>query len=196
MKHVLLGLMLVGAGGLVGCSSTGDTSGSGDDAAVDLKQVDETIDDSASTSGAAQGDAADTTKIDAITTPIKPAYSGHPLDNPDSPLIRKVVYFDFDQSTIKDQDRVTLDAHATYLINNPAATMRLAGHADERGTREYNVALGERRANAVYRYMTLKGVSASQLSTVSYGEERPAKMGHDESAWAMNRRVELGYTKR
>ena len=197
MKHVLLGLMLVGAGGLVGCSSTGDTSGAGDDSLVDLKQVDETLDDdSASTSGATQGDAADTTKIGATTTPIAPVYTGHPLDNPDSPLIRKVVYFDFDQSTIKDEDKVTLNAHANYMINNPAATMRLAGHADERGTREYNVALGERRANAVYRYMTLKGVSSSQLNVVSYGEERPAKMGHDEASWAMNRRVELGYTKR
>lgn len=194
MRRVLLGLLLVGAGGLVGCSSTGDTPASDDGEEVALKTVDETLEkkDDSATSGAAQRGAADSEKLGSTTKP----YSGHPLDNPDSPLIRKVVYFDFDQSVIKPEDKVTLDAHAGYLINNASAVIRLAGHADERGTREYNVALGERRANAVKRYLTLKGVSSSQLSTVSYGEERPAKRGHDESSWSMNRRVELDYLKR
>ena len=193
MKHVLLGLLLVGAGSLVGCSATGDKASTGDEVA--LKTVDETLDktdDSASTSGAANRGSADSERMGST----KKAFTGHPLDNPDSPLIRKVVYFDFDQSSIQDQDKITLDSHATYLINNPAASMRLAGHADERGTREYNVALGERRAIAVKRYMTLKGVSSSQLNSVSYGEERPASNGHDESSWSLNRRVELGYQKR
>jgi len=195
MKHVLLGLLLVGAGSMVGCSSTGDTSDTDGGEEVALKTVDETLEkqDDAATSGASQAGAATSEKLDSTT---KAAYAGHPLDNPDSPLIRKVVYFDFDQSSLKEEDKVTLNAHASYLINNPAATMRLAGHADERGTREYNVALGERRGNAVQRYMTLKGVSSSQLNVVSYGEERPAQNGHDESSWSMNRRVELGYLKR
>ena len=101
-------------------------------------------------------------------------------------------YFDFDQSVIKPEARAALEAHAANLINNGGKVV-LEGHADERGTREYNLALGERRAESVERYLTVLGVSSSQIETVSYGEERPASLGHDDSSWSLNRRVELRY---
>ena len=124
------------------------------------------------------------------------AFTGHPLDNPDSLLSRRTVYFDFDSSEILAEAREIVEAHAQYLAANPGATVTLEGHADERGTREYNLALGERRGESVRRLMTLLGSSAPQLGVVSYGKERPAVEGHDESAWRFNRRVEIVYTSR
>ncbi|SFR40513.1 peptidoglycan-associated lipoprotein [Marinobacter gudaonensis] len=100
-------------------------------------------------------------------------------------------YFDFDTAEIKPEARDVLVAHARYLANNPGQNVRLEGHADERGTKEYNLALGERRANAVQRFLIVNGASRGQIETVSYGEEKPAVMGSTESAWAQNRRVEL-----
>lgn len=124
------------------------------------------------------------------------AWTGHPLDDPNSLLAKRTVYFDFDESVILDQDRPILEAHAQYLSQNPGAAITLEGHADERGTREYNLALGERRAVAVRQFMSLLGASGQQLRTLSYGEERPAATGHDEEAWALNRRVEIIYRSR
>lgn len=125
-----------------------------------------------------------------------PAFAGDPLDDPESPLATRVVYFELDSSEIRDEDRAIVEAHAGYLAAHPQARVRLEGHADERGSREYNIALGERRANAVHQLMGLFGVGDEQLTTISYGEERPAASGHDESAWQRNRRVELEYTAR
>ena len=108
-------------------------------------------------------------------------------------LATRLVYFDFDSSEIKGQGTDVVAAHAKYLARNAAARVRLEGHTDERGSREYNIGLGERRAQAVRRALLLQGASEGQLSTVSYGEERPAVPGHDEAAWAKNRRVEIVY---
>lgn len=102
-----------------------------------------------------------------------------------------VVYFEFDSTEVNDSGRAVIAATAEYLSGNPSARVRLEGHADERGTREYNVGLGERRANAVMQSLVAGGASASQISITSYGEERPAASGGDESAWALNRRVEV-----
>jgi peptidoglycan-associated lipoprotein len=110
-------------------------------------------------------------------------------------LSKKVVYFDFDSSSINDEDSAIIKAHAGYLSQHPDIKITLEGHTDERGTREYNIGLGERRANAVKQMMLLSGVSAQQIATVSYGEERPAALGHDESAWHLNRRVEIVYAQ-
>ena len=118
-----------------------------------------------------------------------------PLDDPSSLLAKRVVYFDFDKSDIKDDFRAVIQAHAEYLANNANVSITLEGHADERGTREYNIALGERRANAVQRMLTLQGAAADQIRVVSYGEERPAALGHDEGSWALNRRVEFIYSR-
>ncbi|MCP5157594.1 MAG: peptidoglycan-associated lipoprotein Pal [Ectothiorhodospiraceae bacterium] len=123
-------------------------------------------------------------------------FRGHPLDDPASNLSKRTVYFDFDSSTIKDEDRAIVEAHAQYLANNPSAAVTLEGHADERGTREYNIALGERRANSVRQLVTLLGGSVQQVETVSYGEERPAVEGHDDASWQWNRRVEIIYRTR
>jgi len=102
-----------------------------------------------------------------------------------------VFYFDFDTAEIKQEARDVLIAHARYLANNPGQKVRIEGHADERGSKEYNLALGERRANAVQRFLIVNGASRGQLETISYGEEKPAVMGSGESVWAQNRRVEL-----
>lgn len=106
----------------------------------------------------------------------------------------RTVYFDYDQSSLQDTDLAVLKAHASYLAKHADAKVRLDGHADERGTPEYNMALGERRANAVALFLKTNGVKDSQLETVSFGEEKPAVDGHDEAAWAKNRRVEIDYT--
>jgi len=108
-------------------------------------------------------------------------------------LAIRVVYFDFDSAEIKGQGVEVVAAHAKYLAANPGTRVRLEGHTDERGSREYNIGLGERRAQSVRRAMLLQGAADAQISTVSYGEERPAAPGHDEAAWAKNRRVEIVY---
>jgi peptidoglycan-associated lipoprotein len=104
---------------------------------------------------------------------------------------RNVVYFDYDSSEIRREYHEVVAAHADYLKRYTSAQVRLEGHTDERGSREYNIGLGERRAQAVRRALTLQGVNDAQIATVSYGEERPAAEGSDESAYSRNRRVEL-----
>ncbi|RMD64014.1 MAG: peptidoglycan-associated lipoprotein Pal [Alphaproteobacteria bacterium] len=99
------------------------------------------------------------------------------------------VFFDFDKSDLKPEARKTIEALAAWLKSYPAVTLTIEGHADERGTREYNLALGERRANAVYDYLVALGISPNRLKTISYGKERPAVLGSNEWAWAQNRRA-------
>jgi len=110
-------------------------------------------------------------------------------------LAKRVIYFDFDSSEIKAEGTEVVAAHAKYLASHSSARVRLEGNTDDRGSREYNIGLGERRAQAVKRALLLQGASESQLSTVSYGAERPAVVGNDESAWSKNRRVEIVYLK-
>jgi peptidoglycan-associated lipoprotein len=104
-----------------------------------------------------------------------------------------IIYFDYDRAEIKPEFVPIVTAHAKYLNLNNANKIRLEGHSDERGSREYNIGLGERRAQAVRRALMLQGVTEAQITTVSYGEERPAVQGSDEAAYAKNRRVELVY---
>lgn len=99
------------------------------------------------------------------------------------------VYFEFDSAAVDQESRRVIEAHSQYLIENPDVNVVLEGHADERGTREYNLALGERRANSVAEIMVAYGVAPGRIQTISYGEERPASLGSDESAWQLNRRV-------
>ena len=101
------------------------------------------------------------------------------------------VYFAFDSFEISSESKGILDANANWLMANSSRRIQIEGHTDERGTTEYNLALGERRAGAVKDYLTRKGVNAAQLSTITYGEERPAVTGSDEAAWAKNRRAEF-----
>jgi len=111
----------------------------------------------------------------------------------DTEILQGIFYFDFDQTIVKRGGHIELDDHAKVLSGNRMFNIRLEGHADERGTREYNLALGERRANAVRAYLVAQGASRSQIEVISYGEEKPTKRGHSESSWAQNRRVEIVY---
>ncbi len=115
------------------------------------------------------------------------------LNDPDSPLSIRVIYFEYDSDTVLADYRPAVEAHAAYLASHPETVITLEGHADERGSREYNLALGERRANALKQQMVLMGASPDQITTVSYGEERPAEDGHDEEAYSLNRRAEIVY---
>ncbi len=107
--------------------------------------------------------------------------------------LASVIYFDFDSSELRPEYADTVERHAMQLSSNPGWSVRLEGHADERGSREYNIGLGERRSQTVRRLLLIQGVSTSQISTVSFGEERPAAFGSDEEAYSQNRRVEFKY---
>jgi peptidoglycan-associated lipoprotein len=156
----------------------------------------------------------------ACGPPVKPALSGAQNDNAgaqpggagtnaagagsladeevtgpqDGLLLKRTIYFDFDSAEIRGEGTDILAAHARYLAGHGPVRVRLEGNTDERGSREYNIGLGERRAQAVRRALLLQGAGNVQISTVSYGEERPAVPGHDETAWAKDRRVEIVYT--
>lgn len=112
----------------------------------------------------------------------------------DAGELTNIIYFDFDSYELRPEDAEVVARHGRQMADESRLTVRLEGHADERGSREYNIGLGERRAQAVRRVLLIQGASASQISTVSFGEERPAAFGSDEAAWAQNRRVEVKYT--
>lgn len=115
------------------------------------------------------------------------------LNNPNGPLAKRSVYFDFDSYSVKDDYQPLLEAHAKYLRTHPVRHILIQGNTDERGTSEYNLALGERRSEAVLHDLATLGVPASQLEAVSLGKEKPIAMGHDEASWEQNRRVDLVY---
>lgn len=115
------------------------------------------------------------------------------LNDPNSPLSQRVIYFAYDSSEIAQEDRPLIEAHAAFLVANPQVKVSVEGHTDERGAREYNIGLGDHRGQSVRRMLEFQGVPPTQITTVSFGEEKPAVEGHDESAWSMNRRVELVY---
>jgi peptidoglycan-associated lipoprotein len=108
-------------------------------------------------------------------------------------LAKRSVYFDYDSNAVKDEYRALVQAHSRYLTSKRDSRIRIEGNADERGSREYNLALGQRRAEAVKRVMTVLGVADGSIETVSYGEEKPKATGHDEAAWAENRRADIRY---
>lgn len=114
--------------------------------------------------------------------------------DPSGGELSSVIYFDFDSSEVRPVDTDVVARHAVLLANDPRMRVRLEGHADERGSREYNIGLGERRSQSVRRLLLIQGASAAQISTVSFGEERPAELGSNEQAYARNRRVEFKYT--
>lgn len=120
----------------------------------------------------------------------------HPLDDPKSPLVKRSVYFEFDSAQVAGSEVPVVEAHAKYLGTHASARVKIEGHCDERGGREYNVALGQRRAEAVRKSLQLLGVSDSEMEAVSYGKEKPLDPGHDEAAWAKNRRADLNYVAR
>lgn len=180
-----IALAIIPAMLLIGCGTSGEVK---EDVAADATGAAGSTESgsSATTSGVGAGSG-----VEEGTA----GFEGDPLDNPNALVAKRVVYFDFDRSDVKDEFRDIVAAHAQYLASHPNASVTLEGHADERGTREYNIALGERRVAAVKRVLTLQGAAASQLNTISYGEERPASLGHDDAAWALNRRAEFIYQR-
>ena len=186
MKHtLLLAAILLPTVFLTGCETLGDQNG--DNVVVEDRGTQAGGSETTST----DGDAATSRGAQSGT-----AFQGHPLDNPQSILSSRVIYFEFDSAAIRNEDRATIQAHAEYLSQHSSASVVLEGHTDERGSREYNIALGERRAKAVRQLLLFQGAVASQLQTVSYGEESPVAIGHDEDAWQQNRRVEIIYKTR
>src|SRR5512134_1245451 len=130
----------------------------------------------------------------AEATPLKPgAVGGNPLTDPASPLSKRSVFFDFDSFIIKDDFKSLIQAHAQYLKQNAKARVILQGNADERGSREYNLALGQKRADSVKKALEVLGVKDAQVESVSFGEEKPRGTGHDEASWAENRRTDIVY---
>lgn len=121
------------------------------------------------------------------------ALAGDPRKDPASPLAKRSVYFDFDSYAVKEEYRSMLQAHAGYLRSKGDARLILQGNADERGSREYNLALGQKRAEAVRRALSVMGVDAAQLEAISFGEEKPRALGSTEAAYAENRRTDLVY---
>lgn len=117
----------------------------------------------------------------------------NPLTDPNNVLSKRSVYFDFDKYNIKPEFSELIAAHAKYLVQHPEVNMTLEGNADERGSREYNLSLGQKRAVSVKQALNVLGVSDTQLETISFGEEKPAAAGHDETAWKLNRRTDIKY---
>lgn len=161
--------------GLVGCSSTPHTETSSS-ATATLPQV------------APRPQEIRTAPVESS----RPAYAG-PWEDPSSPLYGRIIYFDYDSAEIKPEYVALMRTHAHYLGGKDRVKVTLEGHTDERGTREYNLALGDRRAETVRRFMLAEGVLPDQMATLSYGEERPADGGHAEAAWRQNRRVIIQY---
>lgn len=120
-------------------------------------------------------------------------YSSQPWNDPKSPLFKRSVYFDFDSYTVKAEYQSMLQAHANYLKANKDRKIKIEGNTDERGTTEYNLALGQRRSEAVRKSLTLLGVSDSQIEAVSFGKEKPKAEGSNEAAWQENRRADIAY---
>ena len=133
--------------------------------------------------------------------PVAPVEAGQPggvspfaaLKDPNSPLSKRSVYFEYDKFEIKDEYRPLVEQHAKFLRDNRTAKMLIQGNADERGSREYNVGLGQRRADSLKKMLTLLGARESQIESVSLGEEKPVCNGHDEECWAKNRRDDMLY---
>jgi peptidoglycan-associated lipoprotein len=171
------------------CSSTPEKGMDGSDVTVE--------DRNAETAGV-DGQGANGEDMGAETKVVvgEGEYAGDELNDPSSPLSNRVVYFDYDSDTVRTEDQETLQAHAAYLGKHPNVTVRLEGHTDERGSREYNLALGERRALSVRQILMLQGASIDQFQVTSFGEERPAEEGSNDYAWSQNRRVEIKYIGR
>jgi peptidoglycan-associated lipoprotein len=125
--------------------------------------------------------------------PTVPIAGRDPLDEPGGVLAKRSIYFDFDSFTIKDEYKPLIEAHAKYLSTNKGRRILIQGNTDDRGSREYNLALGQKRAEAVRRALAILGVPDAQMEAVSLGEEKPKAIGSDESAWAENRRADIAY---
>ena len=186
MRLVLIAAAMVAAAGLAACSSTPEDEQN--PAAVEERQQG-APGSSASTQPVKPGSVA---RVDLTGAGKTPARAPH--NDPGNILSRRSIYYDLDQYTVKDQYRELVEAHAKYLRANPQLKMLLQGHTDERGSREYNIGLGQRRSDGLKKMLMLLGVKEEQVESVSLGEEKPADAGHDEAAWSKNRRSDILYS--
>jgi peptidoglycan-associated lipoprotein len=191
LNKTLATLTMMGTLALVGCGSDeskeltdgGLNTASGiNDASVNA------LGDSSALNGSGMGGRYGANKFGRNAGNLPPEFS-----DPNNPLSKRTIYFMLDSSQVQQDFLPVIAAHSRYLIANPSQHVVLEGNGDERGSREYNIALGEQRAKSVAALMKAQGVSESQINVVSYGEEKPVAMGHDESSWELNRRVELAY---
>lgn len=196
MRLIKLVLVTFAVVWLSACNTLGskpdvDSMGS-DQVIVEDRSADTSAIDGENASGTDFGDGAETQVIVG-----EGMYQGEQmLDDPNSPLANRVIYFEYDSSSVRQEDIATLEAHAAYLGENLNVTVRLVGHTDDRGSREYNLALGERRALAIRQILMLQGASINQFEVTSFGEERQAVEGIDDASRQQNRRVELIYIGR
>jgi peptidoglycan-associated lipoprotein len=172
IRRILMGLLL--AVSLAGCSS--------------VKLNDVPVEDRSPTAAAPT---APTTGSQSSVAPVDANATNGTAQGPVN--VARLVYFDYDSFEIKAESQAIIEAHARFLRSNPQRKVSLEGHTDERGGREYNLALGQKRAEAVRRSLALLGVADAQMEAVSFGKEKPASAGSDEAAWAQNRRVEIAY---
>lgn len=182
-KHLLTMLALGLSGALLGGCSANQASYSGDIKDESSAVVEESSSDAGDASGAVSPNFAE---------PPKPVSDERA--SPDSLLSKRTIYFDYDKSLVKEEYLSIVDAHVDYLVRNPDRGVLLAGNTDNRGSNEYNLALGQRRADAVRDLMLSAGVPPAQLEAISFGEEFPAAPGDNEAAWTANRRVDIRYT--
>lgn len=183
MKYKLLSAVIM-TSLMMGCETTPVQDG-----ATDPTQGEQSMDATAgglNTMGDSSG-----TALSGVQAGV--SYDRNAINDPGSVLAERVIYFEYNSDTISDDYKELLAHHGKYLLQNTDMKVRLEGHADERGSREYNIALGNRRAQAVRSMMAAQGMSAKQLDVISYGEEKPVALSHDEAAWRLNRRVELVY---
>ena len=176
------------------CATTQEEMINGDGAPIDDQSQTGIVDDG--TSGGA-----DATGLDGVdggdgTSIIDgaPMDAIEMLEQTEGALANRTIYFEFDSAKLSSESIQILETHGNFIAGNGEVSVRLEGHADERGSREYNIALGDRRAQSVRRVLLFQGASVDQVETVSYGEEQPLMSGHTEEAWSKNRRVELIYT--
>lgn len=191
IRYLILPLIMA----LAACSSTPTTTTKA--APVEDRSVSSTT-DAASTSTQSAGDSKvtavnneKTTVVDGEVVPVIDKNS--PLHDPKNILFKRTVLFDYDSFVVREESRPLVEAHAKFLRDHKNYKVVLEGHTDERGSTEYNIALGQKRADAVRRMMVLLGATDGQIETVSYGKEKPKADGHDESAWSQNRRSEIRY---
>jgi len=180
MKRLVLSVLIVGA--LAACSSTPTKEQEG--AKVEDRKPE-------------TGVVVDRPPVKPVEPTTKPLttdqFTGSPLKDPNNILSRRSIFFDFDSNLVKDEFKPVVTAHARYLQQHPEAKMRIEGNADERGSREYNLALGQRRSDAVKEMMRILGAKADQVETVSFGEEKPRCTESAESCWSQNRRADIVY---
>ena len=180
MRKWIIAVFLIAA--IAGCASTPEETTTTDQAATATTPGTGATTPGATTSGIGGS---------GVTGSAAGGIPSSALKDPRNILSKRNIYFDYDQFTVKDEYRPLVEAHARYLQANRSARAILQGHTDERGTREYNIALGQKRADAVKNMMLLYGAQEIQIETVSFGKEKPRREGHDEPSWAENRRVDI-----